>query len=81
MDNIQKRLREQGEKIIGTEGYSEGHWVLVDSADVVAHVFYEPYRKFYDIESLWIDTPRVKLNFEKQIPKKQSEYGEIRAAE
>lgn len=81
MDNIQKRLTEQGEKIIGIEGYSEGHWVLVDSADVVAHVFYEPYRKFYDIESLWIDASRVKLNFDKQLPKKPGKYEEIRAAD
>jgi hypothetical protein len=40
----------------------------VDSADVVVHVFYEPYRKFYDIESLWSDAPRVKLSLEPAIP-------------
>lgn len=81
VDNIEKKLTEQGEKILGIEGYSEGKWVLVDSADLVAHVFYEPARKFYDIESLWIDSPRVKLSFGKKIPKKSDEYGEIRAAD
>jgi ribosome-associated protein len=79
VDNIVKTLEESGEKIIGIEGYSEGNWVLIDSADVIAHVFYEPYRKFYDIESLWIDAPRVKITFGKQIPKKPDEYQKLQA--
>jgi len=64
VENIEKKLKEVGEKVIGIEGYREGKWVLVDSADVVIHVFYEPLREFYDLESLWIDAPRLKLPFE-----------------
>jgi len=64
VDNIEQQLKESGEKVLGIEGYREGKWVLVDSADVVAHVFYEPLREFYNIESLWIDAPRLKLDFE-----------------
>ena len=64
VESIEQKLKELGEKIIGIEGYSEGKWVLIDSADVVAHVFYEPLRDFYDIESLWIDAPRIDLPFE-----------------
>lgn len=81
VDNIKKTLEESGEKVIGMEGYSEGNWVLIDSADVVAHVFYEPYRKFYDIESLWIDAPRVKISLEKQLRKKSDEYEKMQAAD
>ena len=50
--------------MIGIEGYKDGKWVLVDSADVVAHVFYEPFREFYNLESLWIDAPRLDLDFD-----------------
>ena len=57
-------LKETGEKVIGIEGYKEGKWVLVDSADVVAHVFYEPLRECYDLESLGIEAPRLDLDFE-----------------
>jgi len=64
VENIEKKLKDIGEKVIGVEGYREGKWVLVDSADVVAHIFYEPLREFYNIESLWIDAPRVELHFE-----------------
>jgi ribosome-associated protein len=81
VDNIEKTLGEAGEKIIGIEGYSEGSWVLIDSADVVAHVFYEPNRKFYDIESLWIDAPRVKTSFKDEIQKKPDSLQDMRAAD
>ena len=64
VDGIEQKLKELGEAVLGIEGYSEGNWVLIDSADVVAHIFYEPLRGFYDIESLWIDAPRVDLPFE-----------------
>ena len=26
------------------------------------HIFYHPVREFYDLESLWIEAPRVKLD-------------------
>ena len=81
VDNIEKTLEEAGEKIIGIEGYTDGNWVLIDSADVVAHVFYEPNRKFYDIESLWIDAPRVNISFEDKIKKKPDVIQEMQAAE
>jgi ribosome-associated protein len=81
VDNIEKTLGEAGEKIIGIEGYSEGSWVLIDSADVVAHVFYEPNRKFYDIESLWIDAPRVKTSFDDGMKKKPDALQEMQAAD
>jgi ribosome-associated protein len=66
VDNIEQKLKEIGERAIGVEGYAEGKWVLIDAADVVVHVFYEPVRRFYDIEGLWIDAPRIKLSFEDQ---------------
>lgn len=81
VDNIEKKLLELGQKIIGIEGYAEGNWVLVDSADVVVHVFYEPYRKFYNIESLWSDAPRVKLSLEPSIPGRTGSFDHAPAVE
>lgn len=53
-----------GRRPLGREGARNGRWVLIDFGDVVMHVFYHPLREVFDIESLWIDAPRVKL----QIP-------------
>ncbi len=41
------------------EGKQEGHWVLLDYGDVIIHIFYEPVRDFYDLESLWSEASRV----------------------
>jgi len=48
-----------GAKPLSVEGYEEGQWVLVDCGDVVVHVFYEPVRELYDLESLWMRAKRL----------------------
>ena len=58
-DNLEASLAALGIKPLGVEGRNEGHWVLMDYADVVIHIFYEPVRYFYDLESLWSDATRV----------------------
>ena len=50
-----------GRRPLGREGARNGRWVLIDFGDVVIHVFYHPLREVFDIESLWIDAPRVKI--------------------
>ncbi len=34
-------------------------WVVGDFCDVILHVFEEERRKFYDLEQLWADAPKV----------------------
>lgn len=63
-DNISKALKESKIKKFSSEGYNEGKWILIDTVDIVIHVFYEPLREFYDLESLWIDAPRIELPFD-----------------
>ena len=54
--------REYGKLPLGMEGLSQGQWCLLDYGDVVIHVFHEPMRSFYDLESLWMDAPRLSLD-------------------
>lgn len=50
-----------GVKALGVEGVSQGAWVLIDFGDVVAHVFHDDMRGYYDLESLWIDAARLEV--------------------
>lgn len=61
-DFIQIDLKKKGIRPLSVEGKKEGHWVLLDYGHVVLHVFYEPLREFYDLESLWIDAQRININ-------------------
>jgi len=58
---IEETLKKKGIRPLGQEGITEGRWILIDYGDVVVHIFLEPVRKFYDLEGLWIDAPRIDL--------------------
>ena len=64
--HLERRLREEGFRAYGIEGEKEGHWVLMDYGDVIIHVFYEPVRKFYDLEGLWIEAHRIECDKDKR---------------
>lgn len=56
-DNIKDKLAEAGVHPTHKEGYADARWVLLDYGDVVAHVFLEEERDFYNLEQLWADAP------------------------
>ncbi len=60
-DSIAGGLTKAGRRPLSTEGYDQGHWVLIDFGDVIAHIFYEPVRGFYDLERLWATAKTVTL--------------------
>lgn len=60
-DHVRLEMKERGKRTLGVEGLTSGQWVLLDFGDVVAHVFYQDMRQFYDIEGLWADAPRLRV--------------------
>ena len=66
VENIEKKCKELGTKVLGVEGLKESRWVLIDAGDIIVHVFHDPIRSEYDIESLWNEAPRVELPFEQE---------------
>ncbi len=64
-ENVASVLKKAGAKLLGQDGVKEGRWGLLDFGDVVVHVFHEPVREFYDLESLWMDAPRLPLEEDK----------------
>jgi ribosome-associated protein len=59
---IEKSLRDEGIRPLGTEGRTGGRWVLMDFNDVVIHVFVEEERDVYALDRLWSDAPKLKIN-------------------
>ncbi len=60
-DAIKRGLFEQGEKMGHREGLKDKMWCLVDSIDVVVHIFHTDSREFYDLDNLWVDAPKKKV--------------------
>ncbi|MEJ2067868.1 MAG: ribosome silencing factor [Deltaproteobacteria bacterium] len=63
--SIEEKMGEQGIRPLGEEGMREGRWVLMDYDDVVIHIFYDQVRRYYDLEGLWIEAPRINPSEEK----------------
>jgi ribosome-associated protein len=59
-DEVTAQIRERyGRSPLRTEGVAEQLWVLVDYGDVVVHVFAEETRRYYEIERLYKDVPKI----------------------
>jgi ribosome-associated protein len=48
-----------GPKPLRVEGLDALQWVLLDYGDFVVHIFHEDARRFYELERLWGDVPKV----------------------
>jgi len=72
-------MKARGLYPLGREGSGTGRWTLLDFGAFVIHVFYHPVREFYDLESLWIEAPRVKLDVppEAALPQPDALYGAL----
>lgn len=59
-DFVQDELKHQlGELPYKTEGYDHAKWILIDYVNVVVHVMQPENRKFYKLEELWSDAPKI----------------------
>jgi ribosome-associated protein len=61
-EHILVDLKKKGIRPLSVEGKKEGHWALLDYGDVVIHVFLDSVRRFYDLEGLWVDAPRITMD-------------------
>jgi ribosome-associated protein len=52
-DQLVEKLKAAGVRELRVEGVPQCDWVLVDSGDVVTHVFRPEVRSFYNLEKLW----------------------------
>ena len=49
-EKLGDRLKQEFRMVARMEGKDTGDWVLIDTGDVIVHVF----REFYDLEKMWL---------------------------
>lgn len=52
-DKIQEKLKEAGHGRARVEGADTCDWVLIDTGDIIVHLFRPEVRDFYNLEKMW----------------------------
>jgi ribosome-associated protein len=52
-EKLADKLKQDFDIICKIEGKETGDWVLIDTGDVIVHVFRPEVREFYDLEKMW----------------------------
>ncbi|CDX23219.1 Ribosomal silencing factor RsfS [Mesorhizobium plurifarium] len=53
-DHLLKALKDAGLGTARVEGLASADWVLIDSGDIIVHVFRPEVREFYNLEKMWL---------------------------
>jgi ribosome-associated protein len=52
-ERLMDDLKKAGAQDIRVEGLRNSDWVLIDTGDVIVHIFRPEVRSFYNIEKMW----------------------------
>ena len=52
-EQLQRKLKEKGLGRVRVEGLEACDWVLLDTGDVIVHIFRPEVREFYNLEKIW----------------------------
>jgi ribosome-associated protein len=52
-EKLMDRLKQEFGILSKVEGKDQGDWVLIDTGDVIVHVFRPEVREFYQLEKMW----------------------------
>ena len=52
-EHLEVQLKRAGVLILGKEGLAQADWVLLDTAEVIVHLFRPEVRDFYSLEQMW----------------------------
>lgn len=66
-DHLRERLKDKGVGGVAIEGATQCDWVLIDTRDVVVHLFRPEVREFYNLEKMW-GTPMAGPGAESTVP-------------
>lgn len=52
-DQVRRKLKDAGQGNVQIEGMETCDWVLLDTGDIIIHVFRPEVREFYNLEKIW----------------------------
>lgn len=61
IDEVSTNLKQQGANIVSYEGYESADWILLDTGDIMVHVFNGPARDVYDLDMVYAKNAQVKI--------------------
>jgi ribosome-associated protein len=67
MKDLEELAQSRGYNPLSRSGYEGETWLLCDMVDVIAHVFNQESRMFYDLDNLWGDAKRIEWRTPEQI--------------
>ncbi|MBR9842845.1 MAG: ribosome silencing factor [Rhodobacteraceae bacterium] len=53
-EKLIERVKAEFGRLSKVEGKETGDWVLIDTGDVIVHVFRPEVREFYQLEKMWL---------------------------
>ncbi len=53
-EKLADRLKQDHARLCKVEGKETGDWVLIDTGDVIVHIFRPEVREFYQLEKMWL---------------------------
>lgn len=53
-EKLSDRLKQEHGRFSRIEGKETGDWVLIDTGDIIVHVFRPEVREFYQLEKMWM---------------------------
>ena len=52
-ENTVTMIKKNAKVSVNVEGLNQGDWVLIDSGDIIIHLFRPEVRDFYNLEKMW----------------------------
>lgn len=58
-EEVLKKGYEEGVDFYYQEGFDTGRWILLETDNIIVHIFHRDDREIYDLESLWFDNNSI----------------------
>jgi ribosome-associated protein len=71
-DDVVQQAGRIGHRAFNVAGREAARWVLLDFVDVVVHILDDECRRYYDLELIWGDAPRVRWQRRRASPSRAS---------